>query len=444
MRRVQATISTKVYILAFIFLFFFVVPLARDAVFKDPLIYEHREEMFRVWSPATGEDNKSLLENNDQGIVLSDLSGDCYGDENSQRAVFLRTPRRPTETYLQVKISNFIPLDTYTQAGMVLWHDADNYIRHTIGFVPAAHEALGEFQGNPGSRGLFPLYPRQFPTEVWLRFDVRRRTVKCWISYNGAFWYSNGGFTLPKDIATTALIKGAGIIGVGGRTVQKPLFSDWEEGDLLPYADDDFNRNLLAPNWTISQTNSGWGHEKTRIYLSDGHLVIKPFSGSDIYLGNETYPFAAIHAPEGDEWIVEIKISRLNTNARGRFNKAGVVLSQDNGHFINLALVCDELNDQIYFETLSYGDRNHFFREVNVEGFAARKITDAYLRIRKRGADKFHTKASYDNVTWYDLGEYENPLYEPDIRLFASGDIYMQYTEEYDFAAQFDYIKKFP
>ena len=176
--------------------------------------------------------------------------------------------------------------------------------------------------------------------------------------------------------------------------------------------------------------------------MKDGHLAIHPYSGSDIYLRNENYPFVAIPAPMGETWELEIKIVNFDPQSPGKWNKGGVVLWQGNRSQLICSLVKDEEGDQIYFEALALGAKGHFFGAIKTEGFAPMNKTDAFFRIRKKTEQRFFLEASYDQNNWFDLGEYDIPLHEPQIRLFATGDIFIQYPGEFDFEVCFDYLRK--
>ncbi len=253
--------------------------------------------------------------------------------------------------------------------------------------------------------------------------EVYERSVRTYISDDGKYWFASSGISFPENTASEDFIKHIGIIGVGGDMAGKPIFSAWEEKAFSRvYRNDDFSGRSLHRHWMLGQTNSGWGSEQVEFEQNNGTLAIHPFSGSDVYLGNENYPFAASPSPREKTWIIEVKIQNFDPRSPGKWNKGGVVLWRGNRHYAVLALVKDEDRDQMYFETLVMGG----FYSVKTRGFAAREKTDAFLRFEKLGKNRFSFQASYDRKNWFDLGEYHASLYEPQIRLFASGDIKSQ------------------
>lgn len=434
----------------FILIWFYFIILLNISVgqnmnsFFDSLIYSNKEELIKVWRLDSGENIDSIIEFCEKGIKIKDIFGDCYEEKNNQKAVILRKPKFEKNYYFQADISNFIPISQYAQAGLVVWKDLDNYVRNTIGFKTAGTEGLAEFNGKSRSRGVHSVYPTKNPFSATVRIEILTKTIRTYIFFDSKLWLSTGGFTLPENIVLNDFIQGIGILGIGGEMADKPLFSNWKEGAISSiYQDNNFDDKNLNENWITGQTNAGWGSENSKVLLHKGHLIIKPFSGSDIYLGNENYPFAAIPAPQDDEWALEVKINSFNPFSKGKYNKGGMVLWQDNQHYIILTLVCENESKQIYFESLSAGDKGQFFGGVNNNGFSELKITDAYLRLKKeKEENKFSLKASYDGKTWLDLGTYNNTLPEPQIRLFATGDISVQYPKDYNFEVKFDYIKK--
>jgi len=340
-------------------------------------------------------------------------------------------------------VSEFNPPERYGQAGLVAWKDQDHYIRATMGFNPAGVECLGEFGGQTSSRGVLSIFPEKNPRTMVLRMEVLERSVRAAFSFDRTVWFAQGGFTLPGENKTGEYFEGYGIMGVAGGASGVPLFSNWTEGPLSSYHDDEFEGNDLSPSWRIGQANSGWGRDKTRIQLKNGMLFLHPFPGSDIYLGNENYPYISQPAPAENKWEMEIAFREFDPLAAGRFNKAGLVLWQDSRHFLSVSLVADEEGDRMYCEALSPGDRKHIFGVVR-GGFRPREKTHAFFRLKRLAPDKYEANLSYDYREWLLLGEFHNPLYEPELRLFASGDIFIQYPQEYDFSPCFDYIRQVP
>jgi len=410
--------------------------------FRDSLVYPSREKALETWTAASGPQCNSLLEATDRGLSLNDIHGDTYENANTQKALFLKKPVRPDRFWFKARIEGFQPVSIFAQCGLVVWNDQDNYIRHTIGFDPPAREALSEFSGKVISRGLFRIYPRTNPQKTFLKLEIMERSVRAFVSDDGEYWFVPGGFSLPRKKTARDFIKGIGILGVGGDMAGKPVFSEWEEGAPGVYQDDDFSGQSLNPQWMLGQTNSGWGRDQVRFEQKNGKLSIHPFSGSDIYLGKENYPFASIPAPRGGDWEIEVKIAGFDPRSPGKWNKGGVVLWWGNRHYAILSLVKDEDSDQIYFESLVMGAKSHFFGSIRTEGFASREKTDAFFRIGKKEGKAFLLRASYDRNHWFDLGKYQIELDEPQVRLFSSGDIQIQYPDEFSFDVQFDYIRK--
>lgn len=408
---------------------------------EDSLIYGSREEALEIWTATEGTDSHSILEPTTKGLSLNDLSGDCYEGINNQKAVFLKKPPVSDHYWFQAEIDEFLPVSKYAQCGLAAWNDQDNYIRHTIGFKTAAREALSEINGRVNSKGLFYIYPRTNPVRTFLKMEVLEHTVRTYASYDGKYWFINGGFALPEGISSKDFVKGIGILGVGGDMAEKPVFSNWKEGTPGLYRNDDFSGEFPGSQWMTGQTNSGWGSEEARIEQKNGNLVIHPYSGSDIYLRNENYPFEAMPSPRKDAWQMEVGIRDFDPHAPGKWNKGGVVLWRGNDHCLVLSLVKDEDNDQVYFESLALGGKKDFSNTVRMDGFAARKKTDAFFRISKKKNDHYFLEASYDGKKWFDLGNGRIPLDAPQIRLFASGDIDRQYPDDYDFSVKFDYIR---
>ena len=434
-------------ILAFFLLQFCLIHLlsfaTEEQIIVDPLIYPCLDQAFRIWTPVMGKDAASILGIELNGLRLKDISGDTYEAKNTQKAVFLRNPRLEPPYFIEVTISEFNPPQRFGQAGLVAWKDQDNYIRATIGFNPAGVECLGEFGGKSSSRGVISIFPVKNPRTIVLRMEVLERSVRAAFSFDRAVWFAQGGFTLPGENMASEYFQGYGIIGVAGSASGAPLFSDWTQGPLPVYRDDEFEDAELKSPWRFGLANGGWGRDKTRISLGNGMLFLHPFPGSDIYLGNENYPYISQPAPAEDKWEMEIALKDFNPLAPGRWNKAGLVLWQDTRHFLCVSLVADEEGDRMYCEALSPGDRKNIYGVVR-GGFRQREKTCAFFRLKRLAPDKYEVNLSYDGSKWLLLGEFHNELYEPELRLFASGDIFIQYPQEYDFSARFDYIRKVP
>jgi len=418
-----------------------IVAEQHPSFYKDSLEYSTVEQALGIWKAFLGKDAEGLLGVESEGIRLKDVSGDSYEDQNDQKAVFLRKPRLSPPYYILVTVKDFNPPERFGQAGIVAWKDADNYVRATIGFESPGLECLGEFNGKPQSRGVLSIYPVKKPVDTQIRMEVLPRSVRASFSHDGKLWLGAGGATLPGKNRCEDFWEGVGILGVAGSDSGTPLFCDWKEGALPRYKDDEFNGNMLCPPWKLGLANGGWGSENTRIYVKKGKLFIHPFPGSDIFLGNENYAYVFMPAPEGDSWEIEVKLEDFNPMAKGSWNKAGVVLWQDSRHFLDASLVADKQGDQVYFEIISSGEKS-FFPGVVTKGFSPRKKTDAFFRIKRSGLEKYQVKGSLDGKKWIEMGVFTNPLFDPEIRLFASGDIYIQHPESYDFHVGFDYIRK--
>lgn len=418
-----------------------VFAFSASQVHKDSLIYSNDEPMRAVWQPAMGEEFASLLERTGQGVRLTDLSGDCWQDINTQRAVFLRKPAFEGDYYFQVEIGEFVPEDRFAQAGLVLWADEDHYVRNTLGFCPPGLEGLGEFGGRPISKGVYRIFPRRHPQRCLLRLEVLNRTVRTYFSYDGKRWYCTGGFSLPRGTSTKELFKGIGLQGVAGKMVQAPLFSRWEEGPLTEYRDDDFSGEAIGSHWLLGQTNGGWGSDAARWEQQDGILWIHPFPGADVYFYQENYPFAAMAAPRAASWEIELKLAAFDPGAKGLWNKAGVILWNDSYHYLYLAAVADQEQDQMYCEALACGAERAEPSALFTEGFRERTKTDVFFRARRLSPHQYTLTASYDREHWMHLGAFSIALDEPQIRLFVSGDISVQYPRDYNFAAGFDFIR---
>ena len=428
----------------FICLLLSVNPHASDrlSIVRDSLKGYSPDSGWKIWNPVMGSDYMNVLEFTDQGFRLKDINGDMYKDYNSQRAVFIRKPIKPQNYYFQCRVNGFVPQDQYAQVGLIAWNDQDNYVRNTVGFLSPAMEGLGEFNGNVHSEGLYYLFPVKHPLSVYLRIDVLTHSIRTYASFDGEYWLTRGGFTLPAGQNSADFIQGAGIMGVGGEMLAPPLFTDWEEGRLASYNDDEFTSPATSPVWMRGQTNAGWGSDECDLFQHDGCLVIKPYSKSDIYFGYENYPFCAMPAPASKTWELEAKVVSFKGVAEGQYNKAGVVLWQDNRHFITLSIVTDARGDRMYFEALSYGDKGHFFGATHIEGFQPRTVTDLFFRLGRLSADTYRLRASYDGKTWFELGTWRNRVPEPQVRLFATRDVFGQYPGKSDYSVSFDYIKQ--
>ncbi|MBN1901918.1 hypothetical protein JW926_11400 [Candidatus Sumerlaeota bacterium] len=408
--------------------------------FRDALIYSSPEEAWKIWRPVMGEDVKTLLGIESGGIRILDLTGDTYEAWNTQKAVFLRKPVHKPPYYFQVTIDDMNPPEKYGQAGIVAWRDADNCIRTTIGFNPAGMECLGEFGGKPKSRGVPGLYPVKNPQKTALRMEVLERSIRGYISHDGIRWFGSGGFTLPGENKSEQYLEGIGILGVAGGKTGLPIFSNWIEGTLAVYKDDEFEGVKLGDQWMTGQPNGGWGSDKTKIYLENGNLYFHPFPGSDIYFANENYPYISMPAPVSDSWTLEARISEFRGKAHGRWNKAGILFWQDIDHFITLSLVADEYDDIMYIEILSPGDNNPG-SVLKTERHRVCENTEIAFRLARKDLSHYEGYAAFGSGDPVHLASFENPLYEPQIRLFATGDVMMQYPDDHDFYAAFDYIK---
>lgn len=410
-----------------------------DNVRRDTLRYKTSAEAIKIWTPAMGGDCAKLLTASGQGLIINDIKGDMHEKDNNQRAVFIKKPDYDSNYFIEVTVSDFTPSARYSQAGLILWNDEDNYIRYTVGFNPNGLELLGEFGGKALSNGVYAIYPERLPMSVRLRIEVGRKSVTGYYLKDGKIFSCMGGFTFPEGKDAGSFIKGVGIMGAQGGVTEKPLFSDWASGQIdSVYADDDFSGDKISPKWRLAVTNAGWGCSNDTFCQHGGKFRIKPFSGSDIFLGNFNYPFIGIPAPKDERWTVEIKMSDFPASVKGRWNKGGIILSQANHNSLMAYLVNDEQEDEMYFEVLNGSGHG----SVKVAGFLPKKKTDVYIRVEKAGKNKFILKASTDGVEWKKLGNYNIKLDEAQLRLFASGDITMQHIKDYNFAVDFDYIKE--
>lgn len=97
---------------------------------------------------------------------------------------------------------------------------------------------------------------------------------------------------------------------------KQPIFSNWEEGKLTSYIDEEFESNNINQSWTVGQTNIGWSTGDGKIFQQYGKLYIVPFPGSDFFINNETYPYLSIPTPDSAIWELEIKLARFNPFAK--------------------------------------------------------------------------------------------------------------------------------
>jgi len=400
------------------------------------------EDIRGSWFAAMGDEFNGLLQTTGRGLSLTDISGDCWGQVNSQRAVFLRRPRYRGNYYLQVRVSGFIPGEPYAQVGVVAWGDQDHYVRNMVGFQPGGFECLAELSGAPSTRGILRFFPLAHPVQCFLRLEVLGRSIRGYHSYDGRIWFNTGAFTLPEEKTTDEYLEGIGIIGVGGGMAQPPVFSEWAEAPLPAYSDDDFAGLSPGPQWMLGQTNGGWGSGETTWWQHEGKLWIRPHSGADVFINHELYPFAACPAPRDASWEVEIKLCGMDPRTRGLFNKSGVVLWQDSGRYVCLAAVKDRDYDQMYCEAVAWCPQAGSSPLICLEGFRPRRPTDVYFRLRRASVRRYTASASYDREEWFTMGSFLMFMPEPEIRLFASGDVNLQHRAGFDHVAAFDYIRR--
>ncbi|MCX7920040.1 MAG: hypothetical protein N3A72_10635 [bacterium] len=430
------------YLWIFLFLIGYIsLTYATESVlFQDNLIYNDRAEFKRSWQTVAPNDLFDFLCLTDCGIQFTDITGDCYRNQNNQKAILFRQPKFKSDYYFQVEIDEFIPAEPYAQVGLVIWRDADNYIRATYGFINPAVESLAEFDGNPQSKGLMPIYPREHPQRVILRMEVRKHNVTTFVSWDKKVWFILGGFVIPES-DSESFFRGIGIIGIGGRMLKSPRFSCWEERKLPGYVDTEFDSNEIVPNWVRGQTNLDWSTGIGTIEMRNGKLYIVPVPGSDFFIGNETYPYLAIPVPQSDTWVLEINLAQFNPFAKGAWNKAGVILWLGHKNYGSVSVVADHELDQMYCEQICVDTRFDYFGTVHQVAFRKRKVTDVYFRIQKLLPAKYRVQVSYNYRDWFHCGEFMLVYPATELRLFASGDIFIQYPNDYDFYATFDYVK---
>ena len=68
-------------------------------------------------------------------------------------------------------------------------------------------------------------------------------------------------------------------------------------------------------------------------------------------------------------------------------------------------------------------------------------MTDAFFRIQKESPDLYLLKVSYEGENWEEIGRCETQMDRPQLRLFSSGDVTVQYPRTFAFEAEFDYVR---
>ena len=405
----------------------------------EPLVYPDRNAALATWRTADDGVDPDRLVPDDKGLTLADLSGDCWQDRNDHRAVFLRDPKGETPYFVEAVMSGFEPADRFAQAGLVAWNDDDNYLRLTAGFLPPGYECLVELGGRAGSGGIQRLYPRTHPLQTRLRLEVGERTVAGLVSVTPGLWHPAGVLTVPEGATTRDFLAGPGIIGVGGRCDAPPRFTDWREGPLAAYRDDEFGTETGRAPWRVLLGTPGWGAPEVRVWEENGHVRIRPMSGADIFFDNSAYPCLEQPAPTAETWQLEVRVSAFDATAPGRWRKGGIVLWQGDALKLATAIVADDHFDHMYFETLADPGAAWARRHV-ITGHRPRAITDAVFRITRLAPDNYVVEASYDGAAWVPQGTFRIPLDEPRLRLFASGDVLMQYPG-LDWSVAFDSVR---
>lgn len=383
---------------------------------------------------AVVDSARDLIRETSAGIELLDTQGDPYADSNTQKSVFLRQPARKPPYAVEATVNGTTPLDTYSQAGLVAWRDADNYVRISTGFDHPGAELLGEFNGKPVPRGMYPLYPSPGTDPIRLRMEVLEHSVRGYASRDGLSWLRLGGVTLPAGKTCPDFFSGIGVLGIGGKMQVPPSITGWTESAMTETS---MGANLLASpdGWFRVPYMNGDPDEQARLGWKNSGLQFTSMSGSDLYFGLERYPYISRLAPAAQKWCAQLRISQFNAAQPGAYIKAGIVIWQDNQTFIAWNVVSDKQFHQAYLETLVSGgvlettDAATGTRQQQNSmqtGFRGLDTTDITLRITRESANRYSLSGSYDGKNWMDLKTVIADLPEPQVRLFLSGDIYVQ------------------
>ena len=373
---------------------------------------------------------------------LRSTEGDCWREVDTHRAVFVAAPPCRPPWSVEATLSEFVPADPYAQAGLVLWRDADRYVRLAAGFMPAGVDALLEWGDRIETSGLPPLWPRVWPMTLRLRMDVGRRVVRTWVADEAdGPWWALAAYTLP-DLDGRERI---GLLGVGGRSAAAPVLGDWRERPIPDWRDDDFDEAHLGEHWTrgrtVAQWGDTWGDAQTRLTVEDGHLLVQPFPGSHIDRTYEVYPFISQSAPDDDTWAVEVALPGFDGTGPGRWRRAGMVLWERPGRFIHVAVVVDDLERVMNLEAVGCGLHDDDRRDLFMGGFGPPRRENVWLRLARTGPTAWRARGSFDRETWIDLGGFEADLAEPRLRLFATGDP-MMFHPPGTVRAAFDYARR--
>jgi hypothetical protein len=376
-------------------------------------------------------------------LTLTDLAGDTYEHANSHRALLLQQPPALENLRVEVTLVTPVAVDPYAQAGLVLWWDADNYVRSCAGFAPAGYQCLAEFDAVHRSPGIRRLFPRENPLTLRLRLEVRAGVVFNYVRLPEGLWLAAEPVALPPALLGNGSWQ-IGLVGVGGRMSAPPVFRDWQVSRIPVFTPTLLNGVPVegTPPWLPGLgTASGWGADETGIRVEHGSVRISPFHGADIYFGNSAYPFVEQPAPTGRDWTVTVDLAGTQRPRQGRWYKAGLVLWQGHECFSSIALLSDERSPDTVFEFLSRTPGAAAPTHLALGHRAWERAPTARLRFHLDPEGNLHASACYADQAWIRFPPVPwQGANAPRIRLFATRDPLMQVPDESAWTARFDTV----
>jgi len=330
-----------------------------------------------LWSWYSEDRSRWSLSASPGKLQITGASGDMYANCAFEPHNLLLRPAPQGDFMVETHLS-FLPMTDYQQAGLILFSDADHYLKLDVLNLDSNGGISVEMMRERGGEVVFPTDHAYLPIRqtapAVLRVVKSGSIYTGYYSADGDFWVEVGSFESPAPYTQVGLFALTGCTDAAPDfPVEFESFSYTSKPQPPPQTDqfvDDFDQATLDPAWSwVNEDASRWS-----LTASPGSLQI--VGGNYDIWGqcNLARNLLLQPAPDGD-FLMELKLSLEPTM---NYQQGALLVYGDIDNYLKLNVLYNEsLADEFLREVGGAADYEEWF------SYTVASSTPAYLRIAR-------------------------------------------------------------
>lgn len=392
------------------------VPLDISDTFDSTALDSH-------WSWVREDNTKWSLTSNSGFMTLTTQFGGIESTNTSAKNILLKNSVGDHYS-LETKL-NLAPTQDYQQAGLVMYNDDNNFIKLVKAYITSGVR-LQFAKETAGSTAVIAEVAAPAGADIHLRLTKTGSRYNAYYSTDGVAWTLIGSGTALGSIAKD------GLIAYNGEVSAASIPAKFDYIRTASYGiSDAFGVAGLADYWSwVGEDNTKWS-----LTSNSGFMTLTTQYGGIEGPGAATAKNVLLKNASGENYAIETKV---NFSPTQNFQQAGLVMYNDNNHFIKLVKAYVLSGVKLQFMCELAGSM------IPIAEVDAPAGADIYLKLNKYnyGTNQTHFDAYYstDGVTWAPVGS-------TSIALTVLKDGLIAYNGEVSatgIPAKFDYLDTYP